>query len=517
MTQYKIPGVAIGLIDADRLVWAEGFGYVDRSQKVKVTEETLFSLQSVSKTYTATGMLRAMDSGRLELDDKLRKYLPKFSVKSRFGSGEVEKITIRSLLAHRAGLCHEAPIGNNYNDCQCAFADHIKSISDSWLVAPVEQRFSYSNLGIDLAGYLLQLRSEASFEQIMKREVFEPLQMTSSTFSQKEALARSSVAGGHIGDDAIPKMFIPMIPSGGMYSSVKDMARFIAFQLQGGVVNGRRLISEGLMREMTTPQYPVPGQVGGYGLGVYNVNSFGATKLLHSGGGYGYSTDQRWIPEYEIGAIVLTNQGKDSLAAALANRALELMIEAKVGKVPQTKPVSFTNRLETKPGPDLLHLFEGTYKSSDEIFAVEDGRLLHISGDKKLPLERLGPLEFFNGSRRYIFDSDQRTKVKGVLVIDPDYSSNGAEYWPLNDTPTDPPGPDREAWRNHVGSYAGTSYGREVKTDVFLKNGYLYISRGGGLKLHEYKSDLFFAADGEAVVFRDDRMLLGNRPYRKKS
>ena len=97
----------------------------------------------------------------------------------------------------------------------------------------------------------------------------------------------------------------------------------------------------------------------------------------------------------------------------------------------------------------------------------------------------------------------KKTKAKGVLVIDPDYSSNGAEYWPLNDTPSDPPGPDREVWRKHVGSYVGTSYGREVKTDVLLKNGYLYVSRGGGLRLHEYKPNLFFTTEGEAVIFSD--------------
>jgi CubicO group peptidase (beta-lactamase class C family) len=517
MTQYKIPGMAMALVDGDKVVWAEGLGYTDRSHKVKVTDETLFSLQSISKTYTALGTLMSIDRGRLKLDDKLRKHLPKFRINTRFGRHEVEKITIRNLLTHRAGLCHEAPLGNNYDNCQCTFADHIRSISDSWLVAPVEQRFSYSNLGIDLAGYVLQLRSGASFEQLMKRDVLGPLAMTASTFSQKEAFAHPSVAAGHIGDDEIPKMFIPMIPSGGMYSSVKDMARFISFQLEGGRVNGRRLISDALLREMTTPQYPVSGQVGGYGLGVYNVASFGATKLLHSGGGYGYSADQRWIPEYKIGAVVLTNQSRDSLAASLANRALELMIEAKLSKVPQTKPISFTSRPGAAPASDVLLLLTGSYKAGDMVtFTVEEGRLLYISGSKKLTLERLGRLEFFYGSRRYVFDCDEKTKARGVLVIDPDYSSNGAEYWPLNDTPSDPPGPDREAWRKHVGSYVGTSYGREVKTDVLLKNGYLYVSRGGGLRLQEYKPDLFFTTEGEAVLFRAEAMLLGNRPYRRK-
>ena len=147
MAQKKFPGVAVALIDGQRLVWAEGFGFTDDSKQVKVTAETLFSLQSVSKTYTATGFLIAATKGWLELDAPLRKYLPTFTIRSRFGADEVNKITFRHLLSHYAGLCHEAPVGSNFDDTAHTFEEHIQSISDTWLVAPVGQRHRYSNLG----------------------------------------------------------------------------------------------------------------------------------------------------------------------------------------------------------------------------------------------------------------------------------------------------------------------------------------------------------------------------------
>src|SRR5262245_30045650 len=86
LKQHNIPGLAIAMVDGEKLVWAEGFGYTDRSNTERISADTLFSLQSISKTYTATGFMLAVDKGWLKLDEPLRKYLPKFAVKSRFGA-----------------------------------------------------------------------------------------------------------------------------------------------------------------------------------------------------------------------------------------------------------------------------------------------------------------------------------------------------------------------------------------------------------------------------------------------
>ena len=516
MTQHDVPGIAIALIDGDRLVWSQGFGYTDRSQRWRVTDETLFSVQSTSKTYTAMGLLVAASKGHLRLDDRLRKFLPGFTVNSRFDKTEVEKITIRHLLSHWAGFCHEAPAGNNFDNRPCTFEEHIRSISDSWLVAPVGRRFSYSNLGIDLAGYILQLRSRAPFERFMLDEVFRPLAMTSSTFNQGEAQASASFAKGHRGGNELPVFPIPMIPAGGMYSSVKDLSQFVMFCLRGGTVNGNRLISEKLFREMTMPQFAVEGQNGGYGLGIYNVASFGATKLLHTGGGYGYSADQRWIPEYGIGAVVLMNQQRGLAASALANSALELMIRAKYGEIPQGRPAHSVNSPVIATNTELLRRLEGTYKADGLVtFRVDEGQLFHVAGSETNKLNAHSPTEFTSGHRKYTFDLDERGKPRGVQVVAPNYSSNGVEYWAVNDTPTDQPGPDRREWSKYIGQYTGHSYGSSVEINISRRNGYLYTSWGGVLKLIEYRPGIFFNADGEALIFQGQRMSLGNRPFVK--
>lgn len=518
MTQYHIPGLAIALIDGQRLVWSQGFGYTDKSQRLRVTDETLFSVQSTSKTYTAMGVLVAASKGRLRLDDRLSRFMPGFRVNSRFGRGETQKITIRRLLSHWAGFCHEAPLGNNFDNCSCTFEEHIRSISNSWLVAPVGHRFSYSNLGIDLAGYILQLQSRKPFETYLSDEVFKPLGMTASTFSQSEALKNSSFAIGHRGENELPIFFIPMIPAGGMYSCVRDLASFVMFCLRDGEVNGSRLISEDLLKEMTTPQFPVEGQNGGYGLGIFNVASFGATKLLHSGGGYGYSADQRWMPDYGIGAVVLTNQQRGLAASALTNSALELMIRAKYGDIPQVRAIASVNRPVFSLAPELLRRLEGTYKAGGLVtFRVEGDQLFQIVGNEKQRLDAHSRTEFTSAQRRYTFDLDRNGKPKGVQVVAPNYNSNGAEYWGFNDSPTDELGPNRREWSDYIGHYAGKSYGSSIETNVSIRNGHLYTNWGGGLRLKEHGQGIFFNAEGEAVIFQGNRMSLGNRPFVKSN
>ena len=197
MEKNTIPGLSIALVDGDDSVWAKGFGYTDLTTKHKVTRDTLFSLQSISKTCTATGFMIAADKGLVTLDDPLKKHYPGFRVNSRFGEREADKITFRHLLSHRSGLTHHAPIGNAFSNTECTFEEHVESISDSWLKFPVGERYSYSNLGIDLAGYALQLVSGVPFPQFMKEELLDPIGMADSTYDQRYVRSSCVFAKGH--------------------------------------------------------------------------------------------------------------------------------------------------------------------------------------------------------------------------------------------------------------------------------------------------------------------------------
>lgn len=514
MALRRTPGLAIAFVDGDKLIWAEGFGYTDDSKKSKVTADTVFSLQSISKTYTATGFLVAASKGKLKLDDPVRKYLPQFTLKSRFGADEVNKITFRHLLSHWGSLPVEAPLGNNFDDCACTFEDHIKSLSDTWLIAPVGDRYSYSNPGVDLAGYVLAFRAHKTFAQLMKETLFDPLGMKASTFDQKEALKSASFARGHIAERELPDIYIPTIPSAGMYSSVRDMAHFLSFQLAGARVNGKRLVSMSLIKEMTTPQFTAPGQVAGYGLGLAIQPWYGGTFLNHAGGGYGYSTQQYWMPEYQIGVVVLTNAQSGSLSSDIADRVMLKMIEAKKGSVPPNQFLAFANKPAVILEPNLLRRFEGTYKSRFNLvrFEFAEGNLFYVLGNNKTKLNAQSPTEFTMQNRRFIFRVNAEDKPTAVMVLNPFQT----EVMPFNDSPNDPAGANKSEWQPYVGDYQAKLYGNPVAAKVYLKNGYLYVDWQGGLKLTEYQRGVFFTSEGESVVFEGNRLLLGNRSFEKE-
>lgn len=512
--QNNIPGLAIALVNGEKLVWAEGFGYTDLSNTGRVSADTVFSLQSISKTYTATGFMLAVDKGWLKLDEPLRKYLPKFTVKSRFGMGEADRITFRHLLSHWAGLTHEAPCGNNFDESPCPFAEHIKSVSDTWLMFPVGERYSYSNLGIDLAGYALELRARKPFAQFMQEELFRPLGMASSTFILKEAISHPSFAKGHMKDRTLPATPIPMVPSGSLYSTVKDAAKFISFHLTGGKVNGKRMIRADLLKAMYAPQFAIAGQLGGYGLGIASEPWRGGTLLHHSGGGYGYATTQRWMPEYQIGVVVLTNSAQGgAIAGGVANRTLQLMIEAKYGSAPETAPFKVTDRPIITLESGLLQRLQGNYKPRGGlvVFKFEEGSLYYIAGREKLKLNPHSPTEFSAAGRKFTFDLAKTGQPKGVQTM----GLFGVEYWPVSERPDDEAGPNKREWQEYLGEYTIKTAGDTVK--VTVEHGYLYLSGWqGGVRLTEYEPGLFFTADGEAVLFQNGQMSLGNRPFRKK-
>jgi CubicO group peptidase (beta-lactamase class C family) len=510
MEKHDIPGLAIALVEGPSLVWAEGFGHTDRTKMHPVTVNTPFSLQSTGKTYTATGFLRAASKGLVGLDEPLRSVYPAFTVHSRFGKDQVDKIAFRHLLSHWSGLCHEAPLGNNYDDRPCTFEEHVQSISDTWLKFPVGQRWSYSNLGMDLVGYALQLISNRSFVDYMADELLEPLGMTRSSFDQAYVMDRFAVARGHTGKYEAPPQLIPMLAAGSIFASVRDMARFVSFHLTGCVVDGRRLIDEALLKEMIRLPFPVEKQVCGYGLGILIRPRFGATLLSHPGGGYGYQGEQCWIPEYNIGAAIVTNQANHpSVQFEIRDAALRGMIAAQLGSIPEDQPLPFANWPAIDLELDQLRRLEGVYRSGDDAvpLTVKAGTLTGGEAYALRPYEATG---FTNADGvRVTFQVGERGRPQEMQVLD----QWGYTHWLIDHAPGDPPGPDKEAWRELAGIYSAVEYGNMRFVAVTVKTGYLHlVGWMGDARLAEYTPGTFFTADGEAVIFGDGTMTYGNAP-----
>ena len=268
MDQEHIPGLALALVDGDRVVWQQGFGSTDSDGGTPVTVDTMFSVQSMSKTFTATAVMRAVQSGLLDLDVPITTYLPDFTVHSAFEAHPERRITLRMLLSHTAGFTHEAPLGNNYEPGPGDFDAHVRSISETWLRFPVGTGYAYSNLGIDLAGYILEQVSSKPFPVVMRDSLLAPLGMDHSTFDRARVHASADRAVGHTGDMVPPRVDCPMTAAGGLWASAADLARFLEFQLGDGTVDGRAVLDAALMQEMRTVPAPHAGAPAGYALGV---------------------------------------------------------------------------------------------------------------------------------------------------------------------------------------------------------------------------------------------------------
>ena len=321
MAEQDIPGLAIALVDRDEILWTEGFGHVDDDRSAPVTADTLFSVQSMSKNFTAVAVMQAVGKGLLDLDEPITAYLPDFTVHSAFEEHPERKITLRMLLAHTAGFTHEAPIGNNYERDPGTFDEHVRSISNTWLRFPVGTGQAYSNLGIDLAGAILARVSGAPFASVVRDSLLEPLGMSRSTFDRDEIRAATDRAIGHTYPVPDLPFVEPMTAAGGLYSSATDLARYLRFQLNDGSIDGLEVLDPALMTEMRTIPAPYANAPAGYALGVsrHRWGAAGNAELFnHGGGGFGFLSDLWWSPPLGIGIAVLTNSTDHDLQGDLA-------------------------------------------------------------------------------------------------------------------------------------------------------------------------------------------------------
>jgi len=330
MAQEHIPGVALALVDGDRVVWQQGFGSTDSDGRRPVTVDTIFSVQSMSKVFTATAVMQAVRAGRLDLDVPITTYLPGFTVHSAFESHPERKITLRMLLSHTAGFTHEAPLGNNYEPEPGAFDAHVRTISDTWLRFPVGSGYAYSNLGIDLAAYILEQVWQEPFPAVMHDSLLAPLGMDHSTFDRARVRATADRAVGHSDSWAAEPVDIPMTGAGGLWASAADLAKLLEFQLGDGTVDGRTVLDAAMMQEMRTVPAPDAGAPAGYALGVARTRFRPGGHYLdlfsHGGGGFGFLSDLFWLPQLQLGIALLTNFDEHDLQVALAGGILRDLV-----------------------------------------------------------------------------------------------------------------------------------------------------------------------------------------------
>lgn len=319
MTAWKVPGAAVTIVQGDSGVYVKGFGVRDIRTGKPVDAGTLFDIGSCSKAFTAAAIAMLVDEGKMRWDGKVRDYIPFFHLRDPLAD---EDVTLRDLLTHRTGV----PSPDLLFDTPFSREEMIRRLAYAKSSAGFRALFQYNNLMYVAAGYAVGEAAGATWGQFVRRRIFHPIGMRDSDTSAIQAQQSPDFAAPHIQKAdgavvAIPWRNIDVVgPAGSINSSARDMAKWIALQLNDGVFNGRRLISKKSMDEMHTPQIVVPN--GGiktaffpdsallsYGFGWFIEDYRGHRLILHPGDINGFSALVVLIPELHAGYAVLINLG----------------------------------------------------------------------------------------------------------------------------------------------------------------------------------------------------------------
>ena len=205
------------------------------------------------------------------------------------------------LMSHTAGFTHEAPIGNNYDFRACSKQDHLNSIMETWLKFPAGKSYSYSNLGFDLTAEIIEQKSGLSFNDYLTLKIFTPAGMLSSTIEDQDVINNQNKTEGNIPWVKKKHYSIPLIGSGAVYTNLKDFITYARLFMSYGQIDGDTLLDRKYLLEMCKINYV------NYGLGTYIDKKNDILFINHNGGGYGYSATLLWLPEYDLGSVMLSN------------------------------------------------------------------------------------------------------------------------------------------------------------------------------------------------------------------
>lgn len=302
-----LPGVVVGVVSDQKLVWAKGFGYADLASNRPMTADTKFRIASNSKLFTAIAIMQLREEGKLRLDDPVAKYLPWF--KSAPAGDDDGPVTIEQLLSHSSGLQREA--GDYWSTFQFPTREELQHLyADRHATFPPATRFKYSNLGYAIAGLVVEKVSGQSYAAYVQANILGPLDMRDTTIDRNVS-GLATAYGRRMPDgrrEVLP--FIDsrgMAPAAGLTSSVNDLAKFVSAQFRRGRRGGSQIVSSGSWREMTRVRSLEEDWRSGTGLG-FDVDRIGDRTYVGHGGGFpGNTTFTMAQLDDKVGVIVLTN------------------------------------------------------------------------------------------------------------------------------------------------------------------------------------------------------------------
>ncbi len=323
---FHLPGLALAVVAGGEVVYAQGFGHRDLENDLPMTPDTLFAIGSTTKAMTATVLAMLVEEGRLDWDQPLTRYLPSFRLADPMITA---RITPRDLVTHRSGLPRHDLLWYNHN--QGSREEMVARLAHLELSADLREKFQYNNLMFMTAGYLAGKLTGGTWEEAMGARLFAPLGMERSNFSVVESQGDADHALPYRENDddqleRIPFRPIDLIgPAGSVNSSVREMSRWLVFNLSQGRVGDEQLLNPATLADVHAPHMTVPApspesrvSQSAYGLGWVVEVYRGHRRIAHGGGIDGFTTSMMFFPDDDLGLVAFSNRG--SGLPSLVNR-----------------------------------------------------------------------------------------------------------------------------------------------------------------------------------------------------
>jgi CubicO group peptidase (beta-lactamase class C family) len=403
----QIPGVSVGIVHDQEMAWSGGFGYAHLDREEPTTAETIHSICSISKLFTSISVMQLRDEGKLRLDDPVETHLPWFDIQETHP--ELGPITIEGILTHSAGLPREAnwPYWSAPDYIFPTKEQIVERLSGQETLYPAREYFQYSNLGMSLAGQIVESTSGVPYAEYVAENVLGPLALQHTSPEMPEQHRGNLLATGYSGrnrqGERVETPFFQargVAPAAGYASNVNDLGRFASWQFRLLETGEGGVLERNTLREMQRIHWSDFNTTWGLGFSVSQRD--GKVFVGHGGSCPGYRTTLTLQRDEKLAAIAMINASGEN--PSLFANAVYNVIGAAI-----TDAIESPGK--TEPADPALAMYTGTYTGGfggETAVIPWDGGLATVRFPTDDPMNSLTRLRHIEGHTfRRIRDDDE--------------------------------------------------------------------------------------------------------------
>jgi len=317
LKDWNAPGIGVGIVVGDKLVFAKGYGYRDYGKKLPFTPTTTHQIASNTKLFTAIAAGLLVDEGKLTWDKPVRQSVPSI----QFYNDELNNtITVRDMLSHRTGITRHDLIWYRSDDTRRQLFEKLRYMEPKEAARTI---FLYNNMMYAAVGFLIELTSGKTWEEFVREQIFQPLEMTHSSYSVADMVKQPEFGVGYTEKrDSFELYAIPyyediagVAPCGAIVSTIDDMSHWLIALMNDGKYKGKQVLPSAVLKATLEPAIAQPNALGetrgyweilnqAYGMGRWTASYRGHLLAFHGGDLDGFHSQVSFMPQEHIGVIV---------------------------------------------------------------------------------------------------------------------------------------------------------------------------------------------------------------------